>query len=131
MSGGRTANQILADIAAFVAKAKAINPQVRIWWTTMAPSTNGSNVPAGLYANGATDGRHAFNGEIRTNFAAYGLSGHVDIAAAVEDPTQTDRWADYANDSSDGLHSRQTGQVKEAAVIKTWADALAAPLTAD
>ena len=131
MSGGRTANQILADIAAFVAKAKAINPQVRIWWTTMAPSTNGSNVPAGLYANGATDGRHAFNGEIRTNFAAYGLSGHVDIAAAVEDPTQTDRWADYANDSSDGLHARQTGQVKEAAVIKAWADALAAPLTAD
>ncbi|WP_037491188.1 hypothetical protein [Sphingobium indicum] len=96
----------------------------------MAPSTNGSNVPAGLYANGATDGRQAFNGEIRTNFAAYGLSGHVDISAAIEDPTQTDRWADYANDSADGLHSRQTGQVKETAVIKIWADALATPLTA-
>ncbi|WP_019051821.1 hypothetical protein [Sphingobium xenophagum] len=130
MSSGRTASQILGDIAAFVAKAKAINPQVRIWWTTMAPSTNGSNIPVGLYANSANDGRQTFNNEVRTNFAAYGLSGLVDISAAVEDPTQTDRWADFANDSSDGLHSRQTGQVKEAAVIKAWADALPAPLAA-
>lgn len=96
----------------------------------MAPSTNGSNIPIGLYANGANDGRQTFNDEVRTNFAAYGLSGLVDISAAVEDPTQTDRWADFANDSSDGLHSRQTGQVKEAAVIKAWADALPAPLAA-
>ncbi len=108
MSAKRTASQILPDIAAFAAWAKAVNPLVRVWWATMAPKTNGSNVASGLFAAGVANGRDLSNSELRGNSAAYGLSGQMDVAAAVEDAAQKDRWAIVA-DTSDYLHSTQGG----------------------
>lgn len=127
-AGGRTANQILADIAAFVIKAKLINPKVRVWWTNLAPRTNNTNTPSGLFVAGAANGRDTFNSEIENNFAAYGLNGYVDIRSVCEDPAQRDRWQNYATQSTDGVHSTQAQQVAEAARIKAWADALPPPL---
>lgn len=128
LANGRTAIQLIADVQALVVKAKAINPLVRVWQSTVTPRTNTSNVPTAGFANGETTGRKAFNDALKANWASWGLSGYVDISAAVENPDQTDQWANVGN-TTDGLHSMQVNQDLEKVPIQNWATGLAAPLS--
>lgn len=132
IQAGVTGSQLTARVQYFVAYLKTLNPLVRVWWTTIAPRTNTSNMPAAGFANSDTNGRKAFNDYLKANFAAMGLAGVVDVSAACEGAT-TDTWRTditgvLAGTSDDGVHSVQAQQVNEAAVIQSWAGALPAPL---
>jgi lysophospholipase L1-like esterase len=100
IAAGRGATAIIAGMRRFVARAHAAH--LRVFLTTITPSTNGAHgTPA------ATAVRDAVNAWVLTRGRA-AADGVFDFAAAVADPAHPTRLAP-AFDSGDGLHLTPAG----------------------
>jgi lysophospholipase L1-like esterase len=103
LAGGRTLAELQADITAIWTDAKRVG--LKVYQCNLLPrvtgtfSTAAGQTPIAGFESGGL--RDQFNAWLLTQVGTY-LEGVIDVASAVEDPSNHGKWA--ANLTADGIH---------------------------